>query len=265
MAQPIIFFNKSACDFQQPNVIATASEGNTYASYPLQRNNNIAWITSGSVDANNTTWTVDTQDPHTITDILLVLHNFKNYTVKYWNGSSFVNFSPAINVSGNTAATTYHQVASVDTSKLQITITGTQVPDSDKVMHQFIATSRIGQLQGWPVIGKPTIDRNRINTKMLSGKMNVAENVGGFFCKLSVASWHVDADLSIVETLYQANRGFLVWLCAGDPTQFWSNRQGYRMEDIVLMKCTNELIPEFNDGIYQRGMKIDIELAEVIG
>src|SRR6267378_555364 len=149
MSSQIIFFNKSISDFQNANVSASASQGNTYANYPLQRDPDIAWITSGSVDSDNTTWTVDITDQRPVTNILLIDHNFKSYTIKYWNGSAYVDFPTAINVSGNTKGTNAHSFASVNTSKIQITITGTQVANSDKFMHQFIATTKIGQLIGW--------------------------------------------------------------------------------------------------------------------
>ena len=263
MGKQIAIFKKNKIDFDAPNVITIASEGNAYSSYVRLRNNNIGWITTGSVDANNTTFEVDIADSKILTDIILVLHNFKSYTLKYWNGSSYVDFSPAISVSGNTATTTRHSFASVTPSKVLLTITGTQVADSDKRLAQFICTEIIGQLNGWPVIENPIQDLNKRTNQMLSGKTYIAENIGAFSCDLSVSIWRDSADLTVVETMYGSSDGFLVWLCGGDQTQFSSVRQGYRLQDIFLMKCSNNLQPEWANGLYQSGFSITVSLTEV--
>jgi hypothetical protein len=264
MSSQIIFFEKNKADLSYENISATASEGSEYAPYVLNRSNLSAWLTTGSVDANNTTLTIDLTEDRVITDILLLKHNFKSFTVKYWNGSTYVAFSPAIAPTTNTSASNYYEVTQVETSKIQITILGTQTPNEDKYLYQFIATEKLGQLNGWPVIQGPTHSRNRIKNKTLSGKMNIVENVGGFSCALTVAFLKDSSDLDVIETLYAANEGFLVWLSGGDESQFLTRRQGYRMEDIYLMKCVDEYRPEYVSGIYKNGIKIELSLQEVI-
>lgn len=266
MASQIIFFYKNRADYSYTNVVASASEGNTYAPYVLNRSNLSAWLTTGSVDANNTTLTIDFSEKRTVSDIILIKHNFKSFNIKHWDdvSSSYQDFSPPINETTNTAETSYYVVTTLETSKIQITILGTQVANEDKFLYQFIATQRIGQLYGWPQIVSPTLSRNRITNQMLSGKLNVVENIGAFMCQLTVDSWSNDGDLSIVENLYDSNEGFLVWLCGGDETQFKTVRQGYRLEDLFLMKCTDEYTPEYNDGVYNNGIKIQMTLQEVI-
>ncbi len=264
MSGQIIFFEKNKADFQYTWVNATASQGDDFAHRVLDRSNNTAWITTGSVDADNTTLTIDIGDQKFITDLILIKHNLKNFTVKYWNGTTYTNFSPAIAETTNTDTSNHYPVTQVETSRIQITIFGTQTADVDKYIHQVIMTSRIGQLTGWPKIKKPVHSRNKKKSQMLSGKVNLQENVGFFSCELEVDSWSIDADLDIVEALYDSQDGFLVWLCGGDETQFKTLRKGYRLEDIYLMKCVDDYSPEYNQGIYQLGMKIQIQLAEVI-
>ena len=263
MAQQMIFFNKSVCDFSDSNVTATASQGSDYASNALNRSNNSAWITTDSVDSDNTTFTVDMVDSHAITDILLIKHNFSDYTIKYWDGAAYQDFSTAINVSGGTAVNTHHTFNSVTTSKLQITITGTIVADSDKQLYQFIATTKIGQLDAFPVV-KPVLSRNIRKQKMLSGKLLVTESIGAFKADFKVRILSLDADLSIIEELFSSNEGFLVWPCGGDEDQFATERLGWRLEDIYLCKCINEWKPEWYKGLYQTGMKIDIKVHEIV-
>jgi hypothetical protein len=138
------------------------------------------------------------------------------------------------------------------------------VADADKYLFQFISTTQIGQLQGWPVIKSPTVSRNRKTNKMLSGKILVKENIGAFTTSLTVKILSIDNDLTIIESMYASNEGFLVWLCGGDESQFKNERIGYRLEDIYLMKCTNEWRPEWSDGLYTSGMKINIQLKESV-
>ncbi len=264
MSGQIIFFKKSKCDFSLGNVIASASQGSAYAAQVLNRSNLSAWVTTGSVDADNTTLTVDMSDPKVITDLLLLKHNFKAFTLKYWNGTSYQPFSPAINETSNTAASSYYEVASVTTTKLQITITGTQVANADKYLYQFIATSKIGRLNGWPIIESPVFDRNKLVSVMLSGKISLAESLGGFKTSLTVEYLKDSTDLATIEAIFGSADGFLVWLTGGDETQFSSVRQGYRMEDVFLMKCVNSLSPQWYQGLYQTGMTLQVDLAEAV-
>jgi len=262
MPGQIMLFEKSKCDFTNSAAAASASQGSDYASFALNRSNRSAWVTTGSVDADNTTFTVDFTEQRYFDSVFLVKMNFKSYTLKYWNGSAYVDFATPIDVTTNTDETALHQVTEVLASRVQLTIRGTMTADQDKFMHQFIATSLMGRLNAWPQIKKPTHDVGRIVTKMLSGKVSVTESVGGFRCDLEVANWKDQTDLSLVERMYTLNEGFLVWLCGGDESQFSQRLMGYRKEDIFLMRPTNNYIPEFVKGVYSTGVKLVIPLAE---
>ena len=264
MSSQIIFFRKNAADYSKSWVTATASQGNDYARNVLNRNNVSAWITTGSVDADNTTLTINFSDIQEVTDILLLKHNFKAFTVKYWDGSAYQDFSTPIVETTNTETSNSYQRSSVQTSRIQLTITGTQTPDVDKFLYQFILTTRIGKLESWPQIKAPVLSRNKRVSQMLSGKMNIQENVGGFSTSLNWDSLSIDADLDIIEQLFDSSEGFLYWPCGGDEDQFKTLRQGYRMEDIFLVKCTNDYAPEYNSGVYVNGIKLSMNLAEVI-
>ena len=265
MSGQLTFFRKSYCDYERTYVTATASEG-TGALSVLDRSNRTLWGTSGSVDANNTTLTIDMVDTVTIDTILLIKHNFKNFKIQYWDlvGLVWANFSLAINPTTSTDSTSYFTFTPVQTTKLVLTIYGTQVVDADKVLCQFIATAKIAQLNGWPVLKKPLLSRNLQERPMLSGKRHILQNIGFYSVSLSVKNWSDATDLTTVETLYSSSEGFLFWPCGSNQTQFRSVRQGYRLEDIYLVRCKNELTPEFVDGLYQAGLNLQIDLIEVI-
>ncbi len=264
MSQQIVFFKKSKCDFTNTSIVGTGSEGVGYESFLFNRNNTSAWITSGSVDANNTTLIIDFGEAKDVTDILLVKHNFKSYTIQYWNGSAYVDFSTVISPTTVAVDDSSHSFTLVNTQLIKITILGTQIANSDKFLYQFIATERVGQLAGWPIISKPLVSRNRKNNQMLSGKLNVSENVGNVSFTLQLKAFTSNADLTLFETLYNYSEGFLVWLCGGDELQFKTLRQGYRMEDIYLMKCSDDYKPSYLNGLYGAPIAMDVKLEEVV-
>lgn len=266
MSEQIIFFDKNKLDIDKTNVVITASQGNAYTSYMQNRSNLTAWLTTGSVDADNTNIVIDFVDQALLTDIVLVKHNFKAYTIQYWNSSmsAYVDFSTPIAETANALETTHHVFTQVTTTKIKLIITGTVVVNADKYLYQLIASNRIGQLTAWPVIQDAIISRGRVSSKAISGKYSIRENVGGFSCKLAVEILKDDTDLNIIESLYSTNEGFLVWLCGGDAAQFSTDRIGYRLQDFYTCKCKDELSSVFYQGIYKSGMKINIDLVEVI-
>ncbi len=263
MSQQIRFFYKSRLDISNDVVTLTASQGNDFVNFIRNRSNRTAWATTGSVDADNTYIEVNFVDLVSIDSILLIKHNFKSYTLQYYNGSTYVDFSTAINVSNNSDATTFHQFTQVFTTKIKLIITGTMVADSDKYLFQMLACDSIGQLNGWPIIKSPKVSRNRIISKLISGRVNIKEQIETFSCELQIKVTSDDSDLSIIEALYAMNSGFHVWLSGGDDSQFSSRRIGYRKEDIVLMKCQDELEPEWYKGFYTSGQVVKIKLIEV--
>lgn len=260
----ILFFEKNYGDLNAVNVTATASQANDFAAFPRNRKNTSSWITTGSQDSDNTTYTYDFVDEQAVDQIILIKHNFDAYTVKYWDGATYTDFATPISVTGNTSETTQHNVTEVSTSRIQLTITGTIVADEDKTLAQFIVTKRLGRFEGWPEIKRPTLSRNKVINKMLSGKASVVENVGQYSTDLSIKVWSNDTDLTLIETLYARFSGFLFWPCGGDETQFSSVREGYRLEDIFLSKFTDDNVPEFFKGLYKTGVKVKIKLQETV-
>jgi len=270
MSSQILLFEKNKIDLDNPNGSITvtdsvaSSTGDTIIDFVRNRSNNSSWLTTGSTDAANTELLVDFGDNSDISDIILMQHNWDSYTAQYWNGSAYVDFSPAINETGTVVDTTHHTFTNVNTNRVKIIIGSTQVADADKQLSQLICTERFGQLNAWPTIKKPTVSLNKKKSRMLSGKTFVTETTGYFSCELEVKILKLDADLTIVENVFFARQGVLVWLCGGDEDQFSSKRIGYRLKDLYLMRPTNEWQPEWYKGVYTAGMKVVIKLEESI-
>lgn len=264
MATQVRFFNKNKLDISNVNAVLTASQAQTYVDFVRNRSNDSYWVTTGSVDADLTNIVVDFVDERDLDFVMLVKHNFKAYTVQYWSGAAYVNFPTTIAETTNTLDTTIHYFSQISTTKIKLIIQGTMVVNADKRLAQLLSSTRIGQLADYPVIKKPSFDRNIANTAMLSGKSSIIENVGGFSVTLDKDYWRTAADLALVEELYFLNTGFLVWLCGGDTTQFTTVLKGYRLEDVFLMKCTNDYSPEYMKGLLEQGVGVSLRLAEVV-
>lgn len=270
MSAQIKFFKKAISDIDNNNVAITitdsvaTSTGLDIVNFIRNRNNRSAWRTTGSTDAGATTLTIDMADTENFNRILLLKNNFKSFTIKYWNGASYNDFSTPINETTNTAENNFYEFTAVDSNKIQIIITGTQIVDEDKELYQLIITSEEGTLEAYPEISNPRHVSLRQKTTMLSGKVNIIESVGRFSCSLKVPYWKSDADLTLVEKLYFNRLPMLVWLCGGDENQFSSIRRGYRLEDIYLMRPTNDYSPKWYQGVYVTGLDISINLDEAV-
>lgn len=269
-AAPIKFFKKNLIDLSNtPGTITVTDtlatdDGSDVIDFVRNRENDSAWVTTGSADANNTQLDIDLGEGRDMDSILLVKHNWKAFTIKYWNGSAYTDFSTAIAQTTNTDETSFFSFTQVECQLIRIIITGTQTANDDKHLYQLILAELIGTLAGWPMIKNPMHDRNKKITKMLSGKANVQESVGAFAVDLEVSNWRSQADLDVVDEVYFKRDAVLVWLCGGNESQFSMELRGYRLEDIYMMRPTNSFEPEYVKGLYQTGTKIKIALTEAI-
>lgn len=270
MSEQITFFKKNKIDLSSPNITITVTDavatntGQDFIDFVRNRKNTSAWLTTESTDAANTTLIISMDLGKDVDSIFLLNHNLKAYTIKYWNGSAYVDFSTPISETINTSITNNYNFTSVNTDKIQIIITGTQVADEDKKISQIIVTEKLGQFASWPEIKKLTNSTNKKINRALSGKVHVVETVGAFSCSLSVKILSDDNDLSLIETIYNKNEGVLIWICGGDEAQFSSKRIGYRLQDIFLVRPTDEYDPTFYRGIYLSGIKTSITFQESI-
>lgn len=270
--QPKVF-RKNIIDLDNPNVTITVSDdeatsdGDAFKDKIRNRDNANGWATTGSSDTATCYIEVDWIDEREVESIILVGHNFKDYTVKRWNGAAFEDFDTAINPTTSTDYVTEHEVPSQNLSKIRIDINGTQTADDDKFLRQLIITSKIGagQFQGWPVVRKMAKNQSRKGSQTLSGKYHLREQVGSFEYDLQFKIWPYDADFQIIEAIYFENpNGVLFWLSGGDETQFKYDRVGYRAEDIFLMKPIGEFDPVPEKGIYSNGVNFNLRLVETI-
>lgn len=264
----IKFLRKNRMDVDTPNVTITITDavasdnGQDYVNFLRDRKNTSGWATTGSTDAALTELEVDLFEEYTFDHIILTKHNFKSYTIQYWNGATYVDFSTAINETTNTLETTSHVFNSVSSSKIKLIVNGTFVVDDQKFMTQLIITELIGELTAQPEI-KPKISKSKKVNSYLSGKGHIIRTIESSYIKIKKDNIILEADLALQETLVESFEGFLVWLCGGTVSQYDTIRKGYRLEDIPLMNCRNELEPEWGQSRYKNGMTFELDLIEV--
>jgi hypothetical protein len=265
----IKILEKNIADIDNDNVTITVtdtvatSNGQDIVDFMRNRNNSSAWMTTDSTDAANTQLDFDLADSETFSKIIIIGHNLKSFTIQYWSGG-WTDFSTAINETTNSDSTTEFTFDSVTSNQIRVIITGAQSVDADKYIKQFIITNEVRQFDAYPVIKSPVHERNRKISKMLSGKRNFVSQVGGFSVKLQLEYWKNDLDMIAVEKMYTSRLPYLIWLCGGNETQFANKRIGYKLEDIYLMRPSNDYVPAWFSGIYTTGIDIEIELVEVV-
>lgn len=260
-------------DYSQASISVTDeiadNDGQFSVDFLRNRDNESGFATTGSSDAANTQLDVDIGDLQAIDSIVLVMHNFKSYTIQYKDPDSgeYTDFSTPISLTANSKSTTIHQFDLVNAQHVRLIIKGTQVADADKVLRQLIITRKIknGQFSGWPVFKSVAIDLSKKANETLSGKIHQIESVGKYSLQMDFKTYPVADDIALLYSLhFDYPLGFLFWTGGGDEDQFQFSTGGYRPQDIYLMKCTTEWNPAWEKGYYKGGVNISVKMAETI-
>lgn len=266
----IKFFALSYLDHTQNGVTLSVTDsvafdtGGDFINEIRNRSDKDGWMTSGSNDAANTELLVTFSDLTEFTRILLLNHNFKNFTMQYYDEdtNAWADFSTPIAVTNFAGKSSYFEVERVFTFKVKLTIQGTQTPNADKSLRQFLICEEIGELVTELNID-PVFDDDRKISKYVSGRNYVTKSIGGIKIKLTMSSIGRADDLELIEYLHSLYGGFHTWLCGGDITQYETVRNAYRMEDIFYTLVSTLYNPQWRDGRYYNGMIINFTLVEV--
>lgn len=283
MSEQIKLLRKNILDLDNPNASImvtdnTASDdGAGFIDFLRNRKNSSGWATADSNDAALTQLDFFFGDTEFVSQIILVAHNFKNYTIQYLDidTSTFVDFSTPANVINNTVDVTSHDFDRVQTKQIRLIIQNTIDVDDDKIMSQVVISEGIlagnilsetptvkNQLEGWPVIKKPRHGTIKKVLKMDSGRIHLVEQNGAFSCQLTVKVTSISEDLFMFQDIYDQREGVLLWITGGDESQFNANLRGYRNRDIFLVRPTKDYENEFYKGQYQNGTIVKLSLTE---
>jgi hypothetical protein len=203
----------------------------------------------------------------------LALNNFKAFTVKYWNGSAWTEFSSVVTKEGtqtnitetnNSKESNYYEFATVSTDKIQITITTTKTTNAEKEVYQVIATSELGIFSGYPNIQR-NFDRGSVAKKTsINGFSKFSILFEQFSARLTFASYPTEADHTLIQLLWDSKQEFLIYPCGGNEAQFrYQNLKGNRLEDIYLVWFDSAWNPNYSENVYSLALNYDVSIIEV--
>ena len=266
------FFKENFALFRN-GTTATASSNEDGVNSILDTSIYTQWESLGSNDLTSETITATLKIAKFINRILITRMNLKEFSIKYHDGATFVNFTNVIGVNSVSTSginetayarnTAYYEFDAVTTNMIQITCLKTQVVDAEKFINSLIVTEEIGTFQFFPRI-KPTMSRNETKAKTLSRKFVIQKTYETNSIKITFKTHPSQNDLDIVETLFDREEPFLVYLCGGRTgTQFFKlDQKSWNLEDIFNMQIIGKLKNEWERGVYTLGFNKRITFEE---
>jgi hypothetical protein len=247
------FFYKNKIDM---NATFSFTSAPTILAKYLYDNTLETWLTSiGSNDATPEVWEITFNTSKNVNRIHMPLHNIKSGTLKYWNGSAWTNFSPAISWTANTATSNYYEFTKVAAEKLQLTMNTTITVNDQKRVSQLRAFEEIGTVQKNPSSIQQSFPANSRMVQKDDAKIDFVyfgERYSGTYSFDSVDS----TDESLIRGLRNLRDPFYVYPCGGIP----QTEEGYRLEDMYLVSYVNNYSTELKANLYGVGLRITMQM-----
>lgn len=272
----IKFFDRSKCLLQN-NTTIIASSGTEAADRCIDRNPISYWRSTSSDDTITETLEITFDALKTFDRIFLQDHNFKDYSIQYFNGSIYVDFANLTSITGNPVTlvetayaldTSYYEFDEVMSTKILLSVTKTQSVDAQKYLNQIIVTSELGTLQGYPQIKSPEISRNLRVEKVLSGRASVTKDDDNFKVQLDFKDYppSLSDDVDLIFSLHDFESTFLIWICGGKQGSSFFRKQmrGYRLRDIFSVQLVQSLKPVYSDNVYVNSVNFSAAFQEAI-
>lgn len=228
------------------------------ATYLFDENDSHKLSSVASSDTVSEVWDFEFTGAQTVTAFQIANHNLKDFGIKYWSSTAFVDFNPAIATTTNSGTYHYFDNYNKVTSKIRLTMNKTIVPDMEKSVGEFRILSKIGEMSRNP---KKSDIKYPENSK--SYYTDSKENV---FVLFGVAvrfdlEWTnlPPADMAILEECKYLGEPFYVYLSGGGNY----NPRGWRIQDITLVNYTNPFDPQIADNLMANGENIKVTLESV--
>ncbi len=185
-------------------------------------------------------------------------HNIKSGTIKFFDGFSFVDFSPAISLSGNSDETSYFEVASVSTDRIQLTMNTTFVVDDQKRVGQFRVFTELGIVATNPIDMDPLFSEASVTHRTGTGG-NVHVAFGEKYQTTMVFDDSDAADMTLFRLIKDRLDPFYVFPGGGvDKAQ-----EGFRLRDMFFVNYMNSFEPKIKGKLFDIGTILSIDLEEV--
>lgn len=233
------------------------------------------WESIASNDTVTEEIIIDLGGSKSIDRIFLLDMNFKNFNVMYFDGATYVHFANVLSVNGEVKTnitetayskdSAYYEVTAVSARFIRVQVLSTQVADEQKYLTTFVATKELGTFNGFPKV-TPVSDRNEVKNQTLSNKILVQKTLPNILVTMKFSRYPDADDLTLLESLFDREDPFLVWLCGGrtGSDYFKFNQRGWRLKDLFNMQLTGNFSNEFDDGIYKLGFNKTLKFEEHI-
>jgi hypothetical protein len=267
----IKIFEPSMALYKDGATVATSS--GTGGQYALSMNKLVKWESVGSNDSTTETMTITFDDTKTFSRIFIVDTNIKDFKIFYDTNQDFstvrgINNASLtkIDVTDSTSNTVYYEFDEVSADNILIQMFNTQAANEEKYITIAIVTEEIGAFEGFPQRSAVNIKPNSKVATTETGKRIIRRGLDSFSAKLSVA-YSLQADIDLLETLFDRDEVFLIWLHGGLTTSFNMVQRGWRLQDIYPVQCDNlQLNTDYRADVTTLSPeKAMINLVEVVG
>ena len=156
-------------EFLKANLINTttmviASTGTGTFGYLFDRNDSLAYATVGYTTNTSTLINIEFLGPTVISGVLLKNHNLRQFRA-FYNSATANTFSIDVNVSSNSATSSYFAFSSVTVNSIQIQLDLAQTTDVERQIGELIVTERRVQFPDNP--SYKDYDPSRNNTRII--------------------------------------------------------------------------------------------------
>mgnify|MGYP006268871513 CR=1 FL=1 len=217
---------------------AFTSASTDLSSYLYDNDKRTKLQSVGSNDATPEVWTITFAASTTFDSLHISNHNIKSGTLKYWNGSTYVDFSTPISWSGNAAVANYYHFNSVSTTKIQLTMNTTMVVNAEKYVGQIATMVLMGEVVNNPSQFDPDFPEDAIVHSTAKGGIVYVLNGYKFYASITFQA--SDADMTLLRTVKDQWLPFFIYPCGGSTSYA---QEGMRVQDIYLGCWVNSFKP----------------------
>ncbi len=268
----IKFFKKSKALFAL-GATATATSNTDAAKNILSSNKFVIWQSLASDDTTTETIVITFPASADIDRIFLISMNWKEFTVKYDVTGTPTDFTNVVGLDGSQSViaetayardTAYYEFDKVNTTKITITATKTQIVDAEKQLERFYATEEIGTFTGFPGVPKEELNQNLNKQRVLSGNINFQKRIETFKATINFKNYTaIQNDYDILLDLERRPESFLIWLCGGKfGANFSITRENWFLKNVYNVQTPGKLNAKWNNNIYIAGFSAKLNLEQ---
>ncbi len=256
MSEPL-FFTRNYVDDE---AIITVSHGDGSKGYMFDRDPDSKWTTSGADDDTTPVTAIveffedGVSVERDIDRFLLINHNFKAWTLEYWDGSAWQSLTSETTDDEEVTLKTFGEVT---TSKVRLTVTETQVADSEKEVGEMIVCAML--LNPARDLDDLAVQWREQSSEIMMGDGSVHKMVTRW-AQNRVQRFEARVHFSF---LSEADRATLKAIRdSGDPFLFYPEST-YRPAEIYFVHWSNPWSEKYMSNYKGAGSEVTMTLKEV--